>query len=137
MPVLVIPGRDGKLVLRTDASRYAMGCALYQEDDDGFLQSIEFKSKSFANPQQKLASHDRECLVLLYSLDSFRHFLIGKEFDVQTDNSDLAQIFTTVFVPSIVEYPVSTTPYDPNMPPEALLSPCTLRLPLPPPKLDP
>ena len=32
VPVLAIPWRDGKLVLRTDASRYAMDCALYQED---------------------------------------------------------------------------------------------------------
>jgi hypothetical protein len=72
-----------------------MGCALYQEDDDGFLQPIEFKSKAFAPAQQKLAAHDRECLSLFYALSSFRHFLIGREFDVQTDNSVLAQIFTS------------------------------------------
>jgi hypothetical protein len=72
-----------------------MGCTLYQEDEDGFLQSIEFKNKTFAPTQQKLETHDRECLGLLYDLRSFRHFLIGKEFDVQTDNSDLAQIFTS------------------------------------------
>jgi hypothetical protein len=95
VPVLAIPRRDGRLVLRTDASRYAMGCALYQEDEDGFLQPIEFKSKAFAPAQQKLAAHDRECLALLYALISFRHFLIGKEFDVQTGNSTLAQIFTS------------------------------------------
>ena len=95
VPVLAIPRRDGKLVLRTDASRYAMGCALYQVDEDGFLQPIEFKSKAFAPAQQKLAAHDRECLALLYALNSFRHFLLGKEFDVQTDNSALAQIFTS------------------------------------------
>jgi hypothetical protein len=95
VPVLAIPRRDGKLVLRTDASRYAMGCALYQEDEDGFLQPIEFKSKAFTPAQQKLADHERECLALLYALSSFRHFLIGKEFDVQTDNSALAQIFTS------------------------------------------
>jgi hypothetical protein len=35
--------------------------------------------------------HDRECLVLFYDLSSFRHFLIGKEFDVQTDNIALVQ----------------------------------------------
>jgi hypothetical protein len=59
VPVLDIPRRDGRLVLRTDASRYAMGCILYQEDEDGFLQPIEFKSNSFAPAQQRLADHDR------------------------------------------------------------------------------
>ena len=72
-----------------------MGCVLYQEDEDGFFQPIEFKSKAFAPAQQKLVAHDRECLALLYGLTSFRHFLIGKEFDVQTDNSALTQIFTS------------------------------------------
>ena len=95
MPVLAIPRRDGKSVFRTDASRYVMRCSLYEEDDDGFLQPIEFKSKAFAKPRQKLAAYDRECLALLHAFSSFHHFLIGKEFDVQTDNSDLAQIFTS------------------------------------------
>jgi hypothetical protein len=72
-----------------------MGCVLYQEDEDGFLQPIEFKSNAFAPVHQKLATHDRECLSLLYVLSSFHHFLIGKEFDVQTDNIALAQIFTS------------------------------------------
>ena len=68
--------------------------ALYQRDEHGFLQ-IEFKSKACNEVQKRLAAHDREDLTLLYALKSFRHFLMMRKFEVQTDNSALKQIFTS------------------------------------------
>ena len=94
-PVLAVPSGQAELVLRCDASREAMGVALYQKDTDGYLQPVEFKSKGFADSQKRLAAHDREGLALLYALKSFRHFLLGREFQVQTDNSALSQILTS------------------------------------------
>ena len=94
-PVLAIPSADSHMVLRCDASREAIGVALYQQTDDGYLQPIEFRSKAFAEPQKKLPAHDREALALLYALTSFRHFLLHRKFDVQTDNSALSQIFSS------------------------------------------
>ena len=94
-PVLAIPQREDKLVVRTDASREGMGIALYRQDDDGYLQPVEYKSKAFAAAQKKLPAHDRECLAVLYALKSFRHYLLHKNFQVQTDNSALSQIFTS------------------------------------------
>ena len=53
VPVLAIPRANAELVLRCDASREAIGAALYQKDEQGFLQPIEFKSKVFAEAQKK------------------------------------------------------------------------------------
>jgi dienelactone hydrolase len=64
--VLAIPSHNAELVLRCDASREAMEVALYQRDEHGFLQPIEFKSKAFNEAQKRLAAHDREGLALLY-----------------------------------------------------------------------
>ena len=94
-PVLAIPSAEADLVVRCDASREAMGAALYQKDSDGYLQPIEFKSKAFAEPQKRLPAHDREGLALLFVLKSFRHFLLHQKFEVQTDNAALSQIFTS------------------------------------------
>jgi len=94
-PVLAIPSHNAALMLRCDASREAMGVALYQRDEHGFLQPIEFKSKAFNEAQKRLAAHDREGLALLYALKSYRHFLLMRKFEVQTDNSALSQIFTS------------------------------------------
>ena len=94
-PVLAIPSGQAELVLRTDASREAMGVALYQKDQYDYLQPVEFKSKAFAESQKRLAAHDREGLALLFGLKSFRHFLLGREFTVQTDNAALSQILTS------------------------------------------
>jgi len=93
--VLAISSHDAELVLRCDASREAMGVVLYQRDEHGFLLPIEFKSKAFNEAQKRLAAHDREGLVLLYALKSFRHFLLICKFEEQTDNSALSQIFTS------------------------------------------
>jgi len=73
-PVLAIQSHNAQLVLRCDASREAMGVALYQRNEHGFLQPIEFKSKAFNEAQKRLAAHDREGLALLYALKMFRHF---------------------------------------------------------------
>jgi len=56
-----------------------------------------FNPLSFAPKcsQKKLPAHDREALALLYALTSFRHFLLHRKFDVQTDNSALSQIFSS------------------------------------------
>jgi hypothetical protein len=53
-PVLAIPTRHDKLVVRTDASREAMGIAIYCRDADGYLQPVEYKSKAFVDAQKKL-----------------------------------------------------------------------------------
>jgi hypothetical protein len=42
VPVLAIPIGNADLVLHCDASREAIGSALYQRDAGGFLQPIEF-----------------------------------------------------------------------------------------------
>jgi len=94
-PVLSMPTAEAQLVMRCDSSREAIGVALYQRAEDGYLQPVEFKSKSFSDSQRRLAAHDRECLALLYGLKAFRHFLMGCNFEVQTDNAALSQVFTS------------------------------------------
>ena len=81
--------------MRCGARREAMGVVLYQRDHESYLQTVEFKSKSFEASQQRLVAHDREALGLLFGLKSFRHFLLGREFQVQTDNAALSQILSS------------------------------------------
>ena len=70
--MLAIPSHNAELVLCCDASREALGVALYERDEHGFLQPIEFKLKAFTEARKRLAAHDREGLALLYALKSFR-----------------------------------------------------------------
>jgi hypothetical protein len=94
-PMLAIPTQHDKLVVRTDASREAMGIAIYRRDAYGYLQPVEYKSNAFVYTQKKLPAHDRQCLALLYALKSFRHYLLHREFEVQTDNSAFSQVFSS------------------------------------------
>jgi len=73
----------------------AMGIALHHQDEHSFLQPVDCKFKTFSQAQKKIASHDREGLALLYALKLFRHFLLIRRFEVQTDNSGLCSATTS------------------------------------------
>jgi len=91
-PVLALCSREGSLVLRTDASNYALGAVLYQQSADGLFRPLEFRSKRMTPAQCNYAAHDRELLAVIYALREFRSYLIHREFVVETDNSALSQI---------------------------------------------
>lgn len=93
-PVLRLVSLEQPLVLRTDASKIAMGATLYN-DIDGVLHPVEYRSKKFSVPQQKKAPHEQEFLAVLYGLAEFRCYLLGRPFVLETDNSAVSWIKTS------------------------------------------
>jgi len=90
-PVLALCSKDGDLVLRTDASNYALGAVLYQRSSDGLFRPLEFRSKRMTPAQCNYAAHDRELLAVIYAFRELRSYLVHREFVVETDNSALSQ----------------------------------------------
>jgi hypothetical protein len=82
-------------VLRTDASEFAMGCALYQRHPDGSKHPIEFRSRKFTDAQRRYSAHDREFLAVLMAVRELRCYLRGVEFTLQTDNAAVAHVKTS------------------------------------------
>ena len=93
-PVLRLVSLDLPLVLRTDASKIAMGATLYN-DVNGVLHPIEYRSKKFSEAQQKKAPHEQEFIAVLYGLAEFRCYLLGRPFILETDNSAVSWIKTS------------------------------------------
>ena len=93
-PVLRLVSLDLPLVLRTDASKIAMGATLYN-DVNGVLHPIEYRSKKFSEAQQKKAPHEQEFIAVLYGLAEFRCYLLGRPFTLETDNSAVSWIKTS------------------------------------------
>jgi hypothetical protein len=91
-PILRLYDPSLPFVLRTDASDYAMGCALYQRYPNGLLYPIEYRSRKFTPVQSRYSAHEREFLAVLMALRELRCYLRGVPFTLQTDNSALAQI---------------------------------------------
>src|SRR5260221_14390237 len=74
-PMLTFPSRSGLFHLECDASNFAMGAILSQQQEDGLFHLIGFMSKSFSNTEWKYQIHDKEMLAIMHALEEWRHFL--------------------------------------------------------------
>jgi len=93
-PVLALPIPDKPFLIQTDASDYALGGALLQQDDDGEYHTISYESKRFNSAQSNYTVRDKELLAIVQCLKTWRHLLLGAEFDVQTDHRTLVHLQT-------------------------------------------
>src|SRR5258705_11396453 len=78
-PTLTFPSRSGLFHLECDASNFATGAILSQQQEDGLFHPIGFMSKSFSNMEWNYQIHDKEMLVIMCALEEWRHFLEGSD----------------------------------------------------------
>lgn len=88
---------DGdQLKLETDASSTAIGGALYcRANDRETWRPVEFLSKNLNPTQRNWPTHEREAFAIVHSLIKFRCYLLGRKFEVYTDNASLQWMKTT------------------------------------------
>ena len=95
-PVLILPDYDKPFTLITDASDYATGSILEQEDTLGRSHPVAYFSKSLQPAERNYEIHDKELLAIIHSLKHFRHYLQGNKHHTKifSDHTNL-QYFTT------------------------------------------
>ncbi|KAG3077241.1 hypothetical protein PI124_g20144 [Phytophthora idaei] len=73
-----------------DASDYAIGCALLQNDADGHERVISFQSRQLKAAERNYPVRDKELLAMKYGLVKFRVHLLGsRPFVTYTDHASL------------------------------------------------
>lgn len=87
-PVLALPDPKLPYVVHTDASGFAVGAVLMQDQGKG-LQPIAFLSKKMLDAETRYPVHEQELLAIIHSLSSWRHYLHGAKFKVMTDHHSL------------------------------------------------
>ena len=87
-PVLRSPDPDLKFTITTDASGYAIGAVLSQDDGRG-PRPITYMSRKLSPAERNYAVHEQETLAIIYAIKIWRHYLEGQEFDVITDHESL------------------------------------------------
>jgi hypothetical protein len=92
-PVLIVPDPKLPFTLATDASGYAVGGALTQDQGRG-QQPVAFLSKRMSNAEMKYPVHEQELLAVIRALDTWRHYLHGQKFTVITDHHSLTYLLT-------------------------------------------
>src|SRR5260370_22452834 len=91
-PTLAFPSKSSPFCLECDASNFAMGAVLSQQQEDGLFHLVGFMSKSFSNTERNYQIHNKEMLVIMCALEEWRHFLEGsnQKFEIHTDHKNLS-----------------------------------------------
>ena len=82
-PVLVLPDPEKEFHIYTDASCYAVGAVLTQND-----KPVAFISRALAGAETRYPTHEQETLAIIYALKQLRVYLDGRKFYVHTDCND-------------------------------------------------
>jgi hypothetical protein len=92
-PVLALPDEHLPFVIRTDASGYALGAELLQDQGKG-LQPIAYMSKKMLPAEKNYPVHEQELLAIICALREWRHHVYGKDFKVITDHHSIRYLST-------------------------------------------
>src|SRR5258707_12723423 len=90
-PMLAFLSKSGPFHLECDASNFAMGAILLQQQEDGLFHPIGFMSKNFLDTEQNCQIHDKEMLAIMCMLEEWRHFLEGsnQKFEIHMHHKNL------------------------------------------------
>ena len=91
-PVLTIADPNKVYILHTDASDFAMGAILMQEDSESNLRVIAYASKTFNDAQKNYDTTDREALAVVWALEHFNTYCEGHKYTLLTDHQALSYI---------------------------------------------
>ena len=94
-PVLALPDPSLPFVVHTDASGYAIGAVLSQDQGKG-LQPLAFLSKKMSGAETRYPVHEQELLAIIRSLEEWTHYLKNTKFTVvvRTDHKSLQHFQT-------------------------------------------
>jgi hypothetical protein len=105
--VLQLPKDVKTFVVSTDASNNAVGAVLEQEG-----QPIAFASRLLRSAETKYSVIEKECLALVFAMKQFRHYLLGRKFQLQTDHKPLVWIKSNIDNPRISRWALALQEYD-------------------------
>src|SRR5260221_9529617 len=91
-PTLAFPSKSSPFRLECDASNFAMGAVLSQQQEDRLFHLIGFMSKSFSDTERNYQIHNKEMLAIMRALEEWRHFLEGSDqkFEIHMDHKNLS-----------------------------------------------
>ena len=72
-----------------DALDIAIGSALMQLSEPNWYMPIYYASRKLSTTERNYSTIEREALGMVYSINKFRHYLLGKKFTFHVDHSAL------------------------------------------------
>ena len=83
------PDLTRQFIVHCNASGLGLGGILCQQDDHQIEYVCEYASRLMKGSELNYAITENECLVFIWAIKLFRHFLYGTHFVVVTDHKAL------------------------------------------------
>ena len=89
--VLVLQPSDWEKTFHVfvDASDIAIGSALMQLEEPNWYMLVYYASRKLSTTERNYSTTEREALGMVYNINKFRHYLLGKKFTFHVDHSAL------------------------------------------------
>lgn len=87
-PILSYPDFEKPFILTTDASNGALG-AILSQGKEGEDLPIYFASRALSDTEKRYSTTEKECLAVVWAVQSFRAYLMGRHFTIFTDHKPL------------------------------------------------
>ena len=91
-PVLALYDPTKPTTVSADASAFAV---LMQDDPDKGRRPVAYISRTMSPTELRYAQIEKEALSITWACDRFSEFLIGMEFEIQTDHKPLVPLLWT------------------------------------------
>ncbi|GBP14109.1 Retrovirus-related Pol polyprotein from transposon 17.6 [Eumeta japonica] len=88
-PILAYPDFTKKFTLTTDASNFALGAILSQEN-----HPICYASRTLNEHEINYSTIEKELLAIIWATKYFRPYLFGRKFIIETDHKPLTWLFS-------------------------------------------
>lgn len=86
-PVLALPNFDEEFIIEADASGSGIGAVLKQGG-----HPLAFVSKALSPRKQTLSAYERELIALIFAVQQWRSYLVGRSFTIRTDHLPLKHL---------------------------------------------
>lgn len=96
-PVLKQPDRDKAYVIETDASEWALGMVLLQEDEEGKLHPVAYDGRKLHGAELNYPVHEKELLAIKEAIRTWDRYIDRDRFEtiIITDSACLQYLNTT------------------------------------------
>lgn len=85
---------EDRTAVISDASPVGLGALLVQFDLNGVHRVVSFASKSLTETERRYCQTEKEALGIVWSVERFRYYLLGKTFEIYTDCKALSFLFS-------------------------------------------